>query len=157
MRHRRHGDGGSADLVEQGGPGAQVGEALGPGQAVGPGAVEEHRADDVPAPRGHGTAMGGLVVEVHVELGRAPGEEALEGAQRGAELDALGVHHRRLGRPEVLEEALEVEVLGQAAQQGHRQVGVQVDQARHHQLAAGVDDRRSPPSSPRRVPVRDRR
>ena len=138
-------------------PGAQVGEALGPGQAVGAGAVEEHRADDVPAAGGDGTAVGGLVVEVHVELGRAAAQEALEGAERGPELDGLGVHHRRLGGPEVLEEALEVEVLGQPAQEGHRQVGVQVDQARHHQLAAGVDDGLVARSRPRSRAARRRR
>ena len=140
VRHGGDGDVRAADLVEQARPGAQVGEALGPGQAVGTGAVEEHRADDVPASGGHGTAVGGLVVEVHVELGRAAAQEGLEGAERRAELDGLGVHDRRLGRPEVLEEALEVEVLGQTAQEGHRQVRVQVDEPRHQELAAGVDD-----------------
>ena len=129
MRHRGDGDVGPADLVEQRRPGAQVGEALRPLQAVGSGSVEEHRADDVPAAGRHGSAVGRLVVEVHVELRRAPGEQALEGTEGGAELDGSLVHDGRLGCPEVLEEAVEVEVLGQASQEGHREVRVEVDQS----------------------------
>ena len=120
MRHGGDGDVRATDLVEHARPGPQVGEALGPGQAVGSGAVEEHRADDVPAPGSHGTAVGGLVVEVHVELRGAAAQEGLEGTEGRPQLDGLGVHDRRLGRPEVLEEALEVEVLGQTPQEGHR-------------------------------------
>lgn len=54
-------------------------------------------------------------------------------------LDGRGVHHRALGRPHPLEEALEVDTLGDAAQQGHRQVGVEVDQAGEREPAPTVD------------------
>ena len=44
-----------------------------------------------------------------------------------------------LGRQQPGQEAFEVEVVGEAAEHRHRQVGVGVDEARHDDRAAGVD------------------
>ena len=73
------------------------------------------------------------------ELRRRPGSKRLQRPELGPELDRRRVHDRSLGGPDPAEEALEVDVLGQPAQQGHRQVGVEVDKAGQGQLATPVD------------------
>ena len=142
--------GGGGKFGEAGGPGGELVEALLPGQPVGAGAVEEDRPDDVAGPGGEGALVGGFVVEVHVEGRRDAGEEGLKCTEFGTDADGVGVHDGALGSPDLGEEALEVDVLGEPPEQGHREVGVEVDQAGEGEFAAPVDDRdlRSGPHVP---------
>ena len=111
------------------------------GRAARSGVVDQRLGHDRPLPhlRQH---LGGVgAEEVHVGRGGDPREELLGRGQPGAEAYDLGGHEAPFRRPDVvLEPLLQRDVVGDAAQQGHGQVGVGVDQARHHQAAAGVDD-----------------
>ena len=139
MRHERERHKGSADICQHLRPPVSQGHAVGPRESIGAGEGEEHGANDVPEADLDAAAMRGLRVQVHVQRRRCSAQQALEGTQPRSDVRTLGIHHARLFGPHTLEESLQVDFLGHAAQQRHGQVGVQVDQARHQETPAQVD------------------
>ena len=79
----------------------------------------------------------GVGIEIHVvEAGDAAAQHFGAG-QAGAVEDELRRHVCRLGRPDVLLQPLhQWQVVGDAAQQAHRCVGVEIDQAGDQQMLA---------------------
>ena len=81
-----------------------------------------------------------VFVEVAVRAGGRAGEEHLDAGKQGAATDGVGGQDRGLRGKDVFPQpGLERQVVGQAAEERHRQVGVGVDQPRHEDAAAGVD------------------
>ena len=61
----------------------------------------------------------------------------------GARRDRVGGEHVSFGRKQPGEEAFEIEVVREATEHRHRQVGVGVDESRHDDRPRGVDGARS--------------
>ena len=88
----------------------------------------------VDRPRGVGLEV------VHVGEGRRPSLDHLEGRQQRSVVDELGRDVLPLRREDVLgQPLLERQVVGDSAQERHGGVRVRVDEAGHHDVAAGVD------------------
>ena len=110
------------------------------GLAARGGEIDE-RLGDHPAHPGLGEHRGDLVgEEIHVGGGRDPGEELLGNRELGAEANRLAVHVGLLRRPDVVLQPLhERQIIGEAAEQTHGEVGVGVDQTGQDEASAGVD------------------
>ncbi len=130
-------------LEQLGGPRHALVEAA----AVGAGELDEHRPATEVEPGGAGHGGRGFREEVHVEGRRDAGPQALGDGERRPGGDRRLRQHGALGRQQASEEAVEVEVVGEAAEHRHRQVGVGVDQPRHDDGPAGVDRRGGPPAA----------
>ena len=86
-------------------------------------------------------AMSLARVEIHVERRRRTTEQRFQGSQARARVNALGVHESGLLGPDSFEEALEVDFLSDPPQERHGQMGMQVDQAWHHEQVASFGGR----------------
>ena len=81
----------------------------------------------------------GVGVPVHVPKAGGPGADHLHAGEPRPPVDVLVVHPL-LDRPDVLGQPLhQRQVVGVAAKQGHRRVGVGVDEARHQRHPGAVD------------------
>ena len=108
---------------------------------VGTGKGEEDRARHVAQPYIHGGAMGLRGVEVHVERCGRAAKDGLQRPEPRARVDASGIHDAGLLRPDALEEALQIDLLGNTAKERHREVGMEIDQPRHNEQSLAIDDR----------------
>src|SRR5262249_61971696 len=82
-----------------------------------------------------------VLVEVHVADGGDTGPRQLGDAEPAAPAHGLRLDETALSRPHVtLEPDVQRQVVGEATKQGHRDVGVAVDEPGDHQVARGVDD-----------------
>ncbi len=103
-------------------------------------AVEQRRAD-----RGSDAGVGDGTrhrarLPVHVPEPDGPGPDHLHAGQAGAPVDVLG-GQLRLGRPDVTLQPLhQRQVVGVAAEEGHRRVRVAVDESGHDRGPAPVED-----------------
>ncbi len=117
-----------------------LGEVLVVGLGPGGGEIDDDRADQ----RAETMLLvdGGLHIAEEVVLVGAGGAAAqhLGDGQGGAVGDEFGADHRRFHRPDVLlQPGHQRQVVGDAAQQGHRVVRVRVDQARHQRGLGAAD------------------
>ena len=103
------------------------------------GVVGHHRTAQQPQTRIGCRPQARVGEEVHVQRRGHAAAQRLDRRCPGADPDRRRVEHRRLGRHDAAEEGLQVEVVGEPAEHGHRQVGVRVDQARHQQVPGKVD------------------
>ena len=107
--------------------------------------VDHPLAEDRAQPDGFHRLGHRVLVEVAVRAGGRPGQEHLHAGEQRPAAGGRGVQDRGLGREDVLPQpALERQVVRQAAEERHGQVGVGVDQPGHEDAAAGVDDLRGP-------------
>ncbi len=130
--HRRAGRRGGQQLA---GPRHALVEA----PPVGAGELDEHRTGAQVEAGCRGDGRRRLREEVHVERRGDPGAEALGDGECGACRDGRLGEDVALGREESSQEAVEVDVVGEAAEHRHRQVGVSVDEPGQDDAAAGVD------------------
>ena len=102
----------------------------------------EHGLAQHPAQPRLGRGARHAVLEVvHVGKAGRAGADHLGAGQLGAQMHEFGGNELALHRHHVAEQPhVQAQVVGQAAQQGHRRVAVRVDQPRHQHLAAAVDD-----------------
>lgn len=89
---------------------------------------------------GNRTSMSRMGMEIHVQSRRRPRKQGFDSAKACAEFSSGFVHHASFSRPHPGKEAFEVDVLGDSTKEGHGKVGVQVHQARHDEMPAGIDD-----------------
>ena len=108
---------------------------------LGVGVVDQRRTDHRPQsgvanrPRGLG------LLPVHVPEADRPRARHLQAGEPRAPVDVLALQPP-FGRPDVLAQPLhQRQVVGVAAEQGHRRVGVGVDRARDQRPPAAVEDR----------------
>ena len=104
------------------------------------GEIDQRFRDDAAHPSSSEDGRDLVAEEVHVGRRCDAGEELLGDGELGAEPDRLTVHVGLLGRPDVVFQPIhELEIVREAAQQIHGEVGVGVDHARHDDAAGGVD------------------
>ena len=93
-------------------------------------------------PHPHGDHGRGDVIgeKVAVAAGRRSAQQHLGTGEPCAQPDRDRIDVAGFGRENVVvEPLLERQIIGQPAEQGHGQMGVQVDEAGHHDAAAGID------------------
>ena len=117
-------------------------QADGERHAVGPVEADECRPGLQPEPGGLGLLPFGLGPEVHVERRGAAGAQRFGDRQPHAGAHGALVEDRCLQGQDAGEKRLQVAVVGHAAKEGHRQVGVGVHEPGQHDAAPTVDDRR---------------
>ena len=140
--HRMRRDGGNDQVVV----GELPDEALGSRQAffrrlrVGHRELDDRLAEHA-AKAGGLRGPGNLLLEViHVDVGRRPRADHFERREPGAGAHERRRHGLRLGREDVfLQPVHQREIVGQAAIEHHRRVGMRVDEPRHDDVAARVD------------------
>ena len=122
-----------ADAVAQAEALLQVAVRVG---SVGGGEIDHDEAGGDALMRRQGRLDRRAGEEIHVVEAGDAALQHLDAGQPGAVLDELGRRPFRLGRPDVfLQPGHQRQIVGEAAQQAHRGVGVQVDQARDEGVA----------------------
>ena len=119
--------------------------------------VDQDLTQQPPQPRGRQLLGYRHLVVVHIADGGDAAADQLGDAQASATTHERLIHvHRLSGEDRVLQPIIEILIVGQAAEQGHRQMGMAIDQAGDHRAAAGIDALDGPEGRLDLLPLADR-